>query len=493
MAKTLKSAGAAATAREVGKTESETVSGGSEITIDSSSGISEEEQLEILVQINGIAEKNRRSLSAGTETAKGAKRFKAKKNGGLFPVLVNILAIAALAGGFFALAAFQHEADIQAREGTRIFNTGERALIGEIRRETSALLAAKDMEINTILSSISDLETQMHELILGSEVLTLEQLAAQAELRIQQEERIAALAVARDERSRILDEARSREAVLQAQLEARTRELAAATEEAELQRQNVAYQLDAARYELARLSGEQAQAATVEAQMAAFFANIRRQTAENRIHEAEQTLAELREFVNSPAFHASRAIQPRRDLYLQAADALETLLAEYRTVYEAMQAGNLPADRDAEMRLQVEIARLESSLEERDNTINALGAGASGAAQHITQLQSSVSQLEGSVASLQSANTTLTSTNASLTSQVNTLQSSLATQTQEAETARQSATAFQTQITALNQTVNARDGAISELQAQNAAHQQTITALNEQLEGIRQALQALTQ
>jgi hypothetical protein len=51
-----------------------------EIRIDESSGISAEEQREILVQINGIAEKNRQSLAAGagSDTGKEKKR-KAKR------------------------------------------------------------------------------------------------------------------------------------------------------------------------------------------------------------------------------------------------------------------------------------------------------------------------------------------------------------------------------------------------------------------------------
>jgi len=119
---------------------------GTETLIDPLSGIPIEEQEEILAKINGIAEKNRMSLSASAGAGK-ARRFEAKKNGGLFPVLVNVLGLAVLAGGFFALYHFQAEAGAQAREGTRTFNPMERALIAEIRRETDGRLAAADMEI----------------------------------------------------------------------------------------------------------------------------------------------------------------------------------------------------------------------------------------------------------------------------------------------------------------------------------------------------------
>jgi len=439
-----------------------------EIVIDAGSGISVEEQREIIVQINGIAEKNRLSLSAGTETGKGLrKRFKAKKNGGLFPVLVNIFAVAALAGGFFLLYSFQTEAEIQAREGTRVFNTGERALIYEIRRETTALLAEKDREINAILASLTDLETQMHNLLVGSEILTMEQQAIQTQLRLQQEERLAALALARDERSRILDEARSQEARLQAQLDARTRELAAITD-------RHAAELEAARNELAQASREQAQAATVEAQIAAFFANAHAQVAENRFQDAEQTVIALREFINTPAFQGLRLIQARRDLYIQAANTLEAVLEERRTIHQAMLAGALPPDLDAETRLREEIAQLERVLTERESTIDALGDGASGAAQRISQLENSV--------------TTLQSTNATLTSQVNTLQGNLTTQTQAAANSQQALTTLQAENTTLSQAISTRDSTISQLQQQNTLNEQEITNLNNQIAAIRQLL-----
>jgi len=456
--------------RPVRDTGDSAVKGDPGITIDASSGISVEEQQEILVQINGIAEKNRQSLSAGTETGGNlGNNFKAKKNGGLFPVLVNVFALVVLAGGFFALHSLQRDANAQAREGTRVFSDIERALIDEIRRETTAMLAAKDREINEILGSLGDVESQLQELVHGSEVLTLEQQAIQAQLMLQLDERRAALAQAREERSQILEEARSREAILQAQLDARSREM-----DAVVARHSA--ELDATRAELAQISREQTQAAAVEAQIAAFFANIHARIAENRFDEAKQAIVSLREFINSPAFHGVRAIQARRDLYTQATDALETMLEEHRIAQEAMIAGALPPDRDAEIRLQGEVSRLEDELA---SARDAMVAGDAGAAQHIAQLQSSI--------------TTLQTTNATLTTQVSTLQGSLTSQTQTAETLRQEAATQQTQITSLNQAVSARENTIRELEEQNTSQEQTIANLNTQLTQIREALQALSQ
>jgi len=340
------------------------------------SEISEEEKREILLTIDDIAQKNRRALSEAGGGIDGLrKNFKAKKNGGLFPILVNVFAALTLAGGFFVLSSFQNEADVQAREGTRVFSDIERRLIDEIRRETNASLAAKDREINLLLASLSDIEAQLKALALGGEALTPEQLAIQEQLINEQEERRAELALAREERSHILDLARSRETTLRAQF--------VATEE----RQDD--ELDAARAELAELAQAQAQAAAMEAQITGLFASIYRQVAENSFIEAEQTIGLLREFLDAPAFLAIRGIQSRRELYIQAANTLETLLEEYRIAYEAMIAGVLPPDRGAELRYQEEIERLERVIAEMEGQRvdeNILAIHLALQAEHVTEI-----------------------------------------------------------------------------------------------------------
>jgi uncharacterized coiled-coil protein SlyX len=109
------------------------------IVIDTQSGISEEDQREILSQINKIAEKNRLSLSADTQGEGKSKkpRFKAKKSGGGFPIVVNIAAIAALAGGLSVLLSMQGKTYAQVRTEAKVYNSVERAIIEEIRRGTT--------------------------------------------------------------------------------------------------------------------------------------------------------------------------------------------------------------------------------------------------------------------------------------------------------------------------------------------------------------------
>jgi len=133
------------------------------IVFDSKSGISEEEQREILAKINNIAEKNRLSLAEGEKgEGKGKKtRFKAKKRGGRFPVIVNIIAFAALAAGLILLISMQGKTDARIRTGTRVYNVAERALIEEIRKETQGEAAGELERLYREQTQAAAVEAQM--------------------------------------------------------------------------------------------------------------------------------------------------------------------------------------------------------------------------------------------------------------------------------------------------------------------------------------------
>jgi len=247
------------------------------IVFDANCGISEEEQREIFAQINNIAEKNRLSLAASAATAsvdggiprgkgKKKKRFKAKKSGGLFPLVVNAAAIAALAGGFIALYAFQGKTDAEVREGAKVYNSAERTLIEELVSEQGA----------------------------------------------------------------------------------------------------------AARGELEQLSREQTQTATIEAQMAALFANLSRAINANNLEEAAAIIRSMRDFLNTPAFQGLRSIQARKELYAQAINSFDTMIEELRRNQAALASGIMSLDRSAEetfAQLQEKTAQLERDLAERDRKI----------------------------------------------------------------------------------------------------------------------------
>jgi len=332
----------------------------------SSAELSEDERKEILAKINGIVEKRRSSLSQDINAAPG-KRFKAKKHGGLFPILVNVLAVLILAGGFLALYSFQADVGVQAREGTRVFTDVERTLIEEIRRETNALLAAKDMEIAMILASLADIEMQIQELMAGGGELSQEQLDLQAHLRAMYEERQSALTEAREDRVRILYEARLREVAIQAQVDARLREFdngAAAGI-----RESYAADLEAAREELARLAREQDLAMRMESQVAGLFANVQRQVAEGNFDGAAGTVEGLQLALGGSDFQGLRGMQTRRELYALTTQTLEILIASASIVMNGT-AGSIVTQAAESARL---IAQLEDSIADLRLANEALG------------------------------------------------------------------------------------------------------------------------
>ena len=509
--------------------------GGSGIAIDLNSGIPPDEQRAIIAQINDLADKNRRALASGDGDGR-RKRLKAKKNGGLFPILVNVFAVAALAGGFFALYLFQSEVDALAREGARTLNPLERELIGNIRRETYALLAATDHEIAMLLSHMAEVESRLQDIYGHGAALSPDQAAAGGHLTAQLGEYRAALEAARWERSRILDYARVQEAEVQAQLEVRAMEEAAQAqiegrqreatlqnhiatrirdilpmgqadpsppraypahlpepppEEAQLEREEDieaalaaharAAELDAARAELLQLYVEQRHAAAADAWIAAFFANINAQVSESRFGDIGQTIGALRDFLGDPALQGFRGVQERREIYIHVADAFEGLIEENRAANEALLAAVAALDQDADDRLIREIALLEEQLAAREYmTI----AEAENYAQIVFQLESSISALQSSNAALNAQASSLQSANAALNAQMGGLQSANA--------------ALDAQIGGLQSANAALDAQIGGLQSANAALdaqvgglQSTNSALNAQMGGLQSANAAL--
>ncbi|MDR1574761.1 MAG: hypothetical protein LBS37_02040 [Treponema sp.] len=440
------------------------------IVFDRSAGISEEEQREIMLQINGIAEKNRRSFSeaAGPEggVAAGSKsRFTAKKSGGLFPILVNAAAVAFFIGGFLLLSSFQEKTDIRVREGPVVYNSAERALIEEIRRETASRIAAKEQEIASIISKLADVDTELQKLHSSNEELSVEQLAAEEQLTALKAEYHSGLATLQDERSLILEDARAREANLRALLEARIRDLAAASEQNEAA-------LSSAQSELERLTAEQQTAASIEAQMAGYFALVNDRIHESEFTAAAETLRSMRDFLNTPAFQGIRSIQARKDLYAQAINAMEAIVEAAIRSQDALSLSGAEAAEAALAELREKNAVLEESVAALSRTVEAASSQGSG-------LTRRLSELESQAAGLRSANADLEKRAASFEG--------------EKATLNQTVVDRETVINDLRSQNAARDNTINELRSENAAQAEQVTNLSNQLTSLRQALQALSQ
>ena len=456
------------------------------IVFDRGARISEEEQREIMLQINGIAEKNRRSLSgAAVPESAGAGNnglFKAKKSGSLFPILVNAGALALFAGGFLLLSSFQGKTDIRVREGPAVYNSAERALIEEIRKETASRIAAKEEEIVSVVSKLADVDAELQKLHSSNEELSAEQLAAEEQLTALREAYNSSLVTLQDERSLILEDARAREAGLRAQLEARIRELAAVSQE------NAAA-LSSAQSELERLSAEQETAASIEAQMAGYFVLVNDHIRKSEFAAAAETLRSMRAFLDTPSFQGIRSIQVRKNLYVQVIGSIEAVVEEAVKNQIALPSLSAAAQDDAAealAELQEENARLEESVAALSRSVEAANSQGSGLTRRITELESAT-------AGLRAANSDLERRAASLEDERTTLSQTLAARETAISDLRSQNAARDNTINDLRSQNAARDNTINELRSENTAQAEEVTNLSNQLTRLRQALQELSQ
>jgi chromosome segregation ATPase len=419
-----------------------------DIVFDASSGISIDEQKEILAGINGITEKNRLSLS-GQE--------KAGKRGVLFPLVVNIALFLLLAGGFLLILFLQGKQDLAIRLGRAAYNPAERILIQELRRETALRLQEKEHEISLVVSKLTDVDAELQELQMSA---GLEAEERRETLRRLQEDYRSSLDTLQNDRTEILETARARETALHAQLEERAKELAAVSERSEAA-------LNSAQAELGRLSALEERMSAIDGQIAGYYASVNEYMRNGEYGGAEEVLRSMKDFLNTPAFQGISAFNARKGLYAASAAALEAgVNAAQRTgpVSEPVSVSDAAGDTDI-AELRAENARLAENAAELERTIAAFNSQGSDLARRISEYEESIQTLrtqasaqEGIIAARDTAIAELQSGNAEL-----------------------------------NGTLALRDAAITQLRAQGAEQAAAIESLNNQLTSIRQALQALTQ
>jgi len=403
------------------------------IAFDEKSGISLDEQKEILSKINGIAEKNRKLLSQSTQADKDKKGnivINAKKSGAGFPLAVNAAAVVVLLSGIFLIFFFFHKKDTNVRIGKAAYDITERTLIQEIRKDTSEKIAEKEMEITSITTRLDEVDEELAKLYSSNIQLTKEQIAAQERLLAMQTSFRDELAVLQDEKSQILESSRSREARLRAQLDERTREFAAA-------QQKVAGELDYATSELDKLTTEQERIAAIDAQVSGGLAAVKEYIKNEQYDQATRTVENLRHFCNTNSFSSSRAFQSRRDFYNQSIDFVEAMILDARK----NSGSSLGAE---QFDLMAKSVQQQEKINELQKTIDTLTKGGSEVTKKIGELQASVNEKDTKISTLETEKTT----NTAEINRLNTL-----TKAQEQE------------MTRLKRQVDIAQNALKELQA----------------------------
>jgi hypothetical protein len=338
---------------------------GEEFALDESSGISKEDQQEILREIEKVSEESRISVTPETMAVQAAKK------GFLFPLLVNILFVVLLAGGGYGLYyLFQRGETVLMEEGGPIASA-EGRLIEELKRESEAALLAKNREISQIQSRLQDIDDQRRELQadmdakvaareaelrraldaeleaerdrlrqqgvseadIASRLQSMESVKTsefQSQLdtfkqqadaeRLRQEEDLENLqreyqqnlTQAQADRQRVQQEAETREAELRSQLDAQTAQLEQATLEAKA--------------ELNKLAAQQEKQNLAASQLTGFYSQVKEDLQEGDYDGALEDLEAIKEYLDDPAVATLPNILQRREIELFVVDSISSLV-----------------------------------------------------------------------------------------------------------------------------------------------------------------------
>ncbi|HYW85760.1 MAG TPA: hypothetical protein VFB30_21085, partial [Spirochaetia bacterium] len=239
----------------------------SDIQFDSESGISKEDQKDVIQEIEDVVTKNR------IVTTDEDFIVKANKRGVLFPVLVVVCAVAALGIGGAAFYFLFQRGESQIVRGAVGTITAEGQLIQAVRREANGKILEKNQEINTIQGRLADIDKQRQDLQANMDTKVSQK---EQELRAQMTTALEA------ERQRLQKEGLSKQAVAvrMQQLEAQRA--------SQLQHAMEAFKKDA---DAARLQAEQ-NLKTMQAEFSANLnkANTERQQAIQDAQKREQDL-----------------------------------------------------------------------------------------------------------------------------------------------------------------------------------------------------------
>ncbi len=357
--------GLLAKAAHLRKSLGSTPDGRDEFAFDPDSGISREDQKEILQEIEKVATQSRISVSPEVFIVKAAKK------GVLFPIIVNAAAIAALAIGLGAFWFLFQRGETQIAKESVGGITAEGKLIGELKKESEAKLLEKNQQINQIQGELAqidkekqNLQATMDERVREREAqlraavaadlaaereklrkqglsdqdiaakltdletkknseftVQLEAFRAQAEqdrkkaeasLRQLEGEFTANLARANEERQKVLADSKQREEDLRSQLEQKTKDLESEKAKAEAA--------------LKALASQKEKEDLATGQLVGMYTVAKADIAAKNYTKALQSLRAIRDYVSQDEVAALPAVARRREVDLFVVDSLSGLV-----------------------------------------------------------------------------------------------------------------------------------------------------------------------
>jgi hypothetical protein len=333
----------------------------SDLRFDAESGISQEDQKDILQAIENVVTQNKIAATPEDFVVKAAKR------GVLFPSLVIAAAAVALVVGGAAFYFLFQKGETQITRGTLGTITAEGQLIQAVRQEANARLQEKNQEITSIQGRLVDIDKQRQDLqsnmdtkvnqkeqelraqmasALAAEKSRLEaeglsrqavalrmtalekQRSGQLEQQLEayrkeadaertlaeknlatlQQNYEANLAQANTERQQVMAEAQKREADLRGQFSQKTQTLESAKARAEQQ--------------LAAISAQRDKEDLVTGQLTGLYGVVSEDMSEHEYDKALDGLKSLRDFVNKTDISTLPAIAKRHDFDIFVIDTL---------------------------------------------------------------------------------------------------------------------------------------------------------------------------
>ncbi len=338
---------------------------------DRNAGISPEDRKEITAQIEEITRKNRIDI--------GPEKFKLNplKKGFIFPLAVNVLALAFTGSALWGLSTVFSEREAQYSSTGAALASAEGKLIQELKKDSESRISEKEKEIaefqtrlaamekeqsnlqasfeQRVTSREAELRSQMEkelekerarlmaeglseaviqerlkkfeeerlagikkELADFQKKLDAEKAAAEATYARLRDEYQTTIGSLNEERKRIQDESKKREDALRASLEAKTQELAGQAAQANAG-------LEQAQAELARIGEQSQKASAAEDQIVGLYLAVRSALQERRYEDAAQRSAVLQNYLTDPSLAGITTLEKRRQADLFAADALSQL------------------------------------------------------------------------------------------------------------------------------------------------------------------------
>ena len=369
-----------------------------EFGFDENSGISKEDQKEILAEIDHLVTDSKISVTPEVF------RIHALKKGFLFPTLVNVFSLIILAAGILTLALLFKRSEGLILEDAGVLTSAEGKLLQELKKESEKALLEKNQQIARIRNQLQDIDRERQDLEsnmntkiaareaelrkalndelasererLKNEGISEEDIekrlsALEAEKAAQYDQQFSAykgeaeverqrmeenlktlqneysrsLDKVNQERGQILQESKKREEELQSQIEEKTRALEEQRSESERQLQRIAEQKE--KEEL------------VDAQLIGFYNTVEDNIREENFEQALKNLDSIKDYLNEESVVMLPGILKRREVEFFVVDSLKKMV-ENEMDKEEVDTTNLIASANLITNLKNKVLRADN-------------------------------------------------------------------------------------------------------------------------------------